>query len=345
MKFIAMYLPQYHPTAFNDEWWGKGFTEWRNVTRAKPQYPGHHQPRLPADLGFYDLRLDEIREEQAALAKQYNIHGFCYYYYRFKGKRALEMPLNRLMETGKPDMPFCICWANENWTRSWDGQNKNILMQQEHTDADDLDFIKEVAPILTDPRYIRITGKPILMIYRPELWPDMKKTSDMWRTYMRENHNTEIYLIKCNSFNHDHPEVYGFDAGYQFPPLYFRRGDITKEEARAYPDFKGYFTPYTDWKKFVYQNAEYKLFRGVMPGWDNTPRRMESASIVHGSSPEEYGKWLKEAVKYTKENMEDDEQIIFINAWNEWAEGAILEPCNQYGLKYLEVTNESYKNA
>lgn len=344
MKLIALYLPQYHPTPFNNEWWGKGFTEWQNVTRAKPQYKNHHQPRLPKHFGFYDLRVDEIRIEQAELAKQYGIHGFCYYYYRFDGKRALEMPLNKLMETGSPDFPFCICWANENWTRTWCGQNSNVLMKQNHNDEDDLQFIKEVAPMLTDKRYITIAGKPILMIYRPELWPDMKKTTKMWREYMRVNHSTEIYIIKCNSFSHDNPADFGFDAAYQFPPLYFKQNSVAKDTIECKPGFLGYITPYSDWRQFVHQQFDYKLFRGVMPGWDNTPRRMEHANIIHGSSPAEYKEWLSEAIRYTKKNFEPEEQVIFINAWNEWAEGAILEPCDQYNYQYLEATNESYKN-
>jgi lipopolysaccharide biosynthesis protein len=346
MRLIALYLPQFYPTPYNDAWWGSGYTEWTAAKRATPQFEGHFQPKIPTKLGYYDLRNDDAREKQAELARQYNIHGFCYYYYRFNGKRALEQPLNQMLATGRPDFPFCICWANENWTRRWDGRDNEVLMKQYHNDKDDLEFITEIAPMLMDKRYIRVNGKPLLMIYRTELWQDIKKTTQMWREYMRKHHSTEIYLVRCNGFEADRiPEFIGFDAAYQFPPLQFRGGNEMLANVKPVKGFQGGVHDYKNWPRFVSQERPYKLFRGVMTAWDNTPRRKNKGHIFYGSSPQEYQKWLDEALSYTKKNFTGDERMIFLNAWNEWGEGAILEPSNEYGLQYLEVTNESYKNA
>ena len=178
---IAFYLPQFHPTPENDEWWGKGFTEWTNVTKARPLFPGHYQPQLPADMGFYDLRLPEAREAQAALAREYGIHGFCYYHYWFNGRRILERPFNEVLASGKPDFPFCLCWANENWTRVWDGGEKNVLLEQKYSHEDDLAHIESLIPAFRDERYIRIDGKPLFLVYRTGLLPNPARTAEIWR--------------------------------------------------------------------------------------------------------------------------------------------------------------------
>ena len=186
IKLIAFYLPQFHPVEENDLWWGKGFTEWTSVSSAKPVYPGHYQPHIPADLGFYDLRLAEAREEQARLAREHGIHGFCYYYYYFNGKRLLHTPLDLVLSTGKPDFPFCICWANENWTRNWDGRNDEILIEQVHTPESDLRFIRDLLPVIKDPRYIRVNNKLLVLVYRPELLPDPVQTTATWRKFVAD---------------------------------------------------------------------------------------------------------------------------------------------------------------
>lgn len=346
MRLIAHYLPQFYATPYNNEWWGEGFTEWVNVSRAKPQYIDHFQPRLPHEnIGKYCLEDDAVRHSQAAMAKKYGIDAWAYYYYRFDGKRVLEMPLQRHFEDKSLDMPFCICWANENWTRRWDGRDKEVLLEQKHSRWDDLGFITSVSKMLLDPRYVRIDGKPVIMIYRTELWENIKDAVKTWRQYMRETHSTEIYLIRCDGFSSGgDPRLIGFDASYQFPPLQFSNGNEARGMVATNAQFKGGIPAYSNWRKFVTNNPPYKLFRGVMPSWDNTPRRMDAAHIFYGSSPAEYKQWLDAAISFTVEHMKGDEQIVFINAWNEWAEGAVLEPCQQWGYGFLEATLESRKN-
>ncbi|MEI7981075.1 MAG: glycoside hydrolase family 99-like domain-containing protein, partial [Bacteroidota bacterium] len=217
-RLIAFYLPQYHPIPENDAWWGKGFTEWVNVAATKPFFPGHYQPHIPADLGFYDLRLDEVREAQARLAKEYGIYGFCYYYYYFNGKRLLNRPLDENLATGQPDLPFCICWANENWTRKWDGNDTHILIEQLHSPEDDVDFIHQLIPVLKDKRYIRVNNRLLLLIYRVDRMPDPHKTAETWRNIVKHELNEELYLCAVNNFIKEiDPSLIGFDGTVQFP--------------------------------------------------------------------------------------------------------------------------------
>ena len=175
IRLVAFYLTQFHPTPENDLWWGRGFTEWTNATKATPMFAGHNQPHLPTDLGFYDLRLRQTRHDQIEMAKSYGIGGFCYYYYWFSGKRMLQGPLDDMLADSKNDMPFCLCWANENWTRRWDAADHEILIAQRYRKNDDLEFIKSVEPFMKDKRYIRLNGKPVLLIYRPQHLPDARK--------------------------------------------------------------------------------------------------------------------------------------------------------------------------
>jgi hypothetical protein len=217
---IAIYLPQFHPVPENDLWWGKGFTEWTNVAKAKPLFDGHYQPHLPADLGFYDLRLAEVREEQAAMAKKYGIEGFCYYHYWFNGKRILERPFNEVLSSGKPDFPFMLCWANENWTKVWDGGENNILLEQKYSDEDDISHIKSLIPAFKDERYIKVDGKPVFAIYRSANIPDVKRTLETWRKEAKKE-GLELYLCRMEGFG-TWGESYlndGFDAAISFEPF------------------------------------------------------------------------------------------------------------------------------
>ena len=244
VKAIALYLPQFHPIPENDTWWGKGFTDWNNVINAQPQFAGHHQPQLPGELGFYDLRLNEIREQQAQLAREHGLHGFCYYYYWFQGRRILERPLDMMLDSGSPDFPFCICWANENWTRSWDGLEADVLLQQEHTEASDLAFIQDVLPILKDQRYIRINGAPLLLVYRVSLLPAPARTSAQWRQACREAGLETIHLCAVETAGTPEPQTIGFDSSAQFPPhnLQTRRSEATADDLN--PHFTGQIHDY-----------------------------------------------------------------------------------------------------
>jgi glycosyltransferase involved in cell wall biosynthesis/SAM-dependent methyltransferase len=343
IRFIAFYLPQFHPIPENDLWWGKGFTEWTNVTKALPQFIGHYQPHRPDDLGYYDLRLPEVQKRQVELAKHYGIYGFCFYYYWFNGKRLLERPINQYLEHKEFDLPFCICWANENWTRRWDGMDSEILISQSHNAENDIRFIHDVEPILRDPRYIRIDGKPLLIVYRATLLPEPVETVKRWRAYCRQCGIGEIYLIAALCFGCSDPTVYGFDAAIEFPPhTMWNCENITKKKKIINPNFSGTIFDYEEFvysKKYLYPTS-FKLFKTVSPGWDNTPRRPNHASIFTGATPYLYKEWLRDVSKLTRESHPDEEHIVFINAWNEWAEGTHLEPDQRFGYGYLQATSE-----
>jgi len=343
VRAIAFFLPQFHPIAENDLWWGKGFTEWTNVTRASPQFADHHQPQLPGELGFYDLRLDEVREQQAALAREYGIHGFCYYYYWFQGRRILERPLQSMLDTGRPDFPFCICWANENWTRRWDGLEADVLLRQEHNEATDLAFIQDVLPILKDPRYIRVKGSPLLLVYRASLLPDPANTTANWRRACQEAGLGTIHLCAVETPGLNDPNAIGFDSAAQFPPHRMQTCPAEQLVQNLSPDFKGRLHDY-EWTVADEVNAPaapYRRFRGVMTGWDNTARRGTAANIFVNSSPQAYEVWLRGIVDATKRDLPAGERLLFINAWNEWAEGAHLEPDLKFGRAYLEATRRA----
>jgi len=342
IKAIAFYLPQYHPIPENDKWWGKGFTEWSNVSKAKPQFQGHYQPHLPADLGFYDLRVPETREQQAKLARENGIYGFCYYYYWFNGKKLLGRPLETVFKSKKPNFPFCICWANENWTRRWDGSEDEILIAQDYSLKQDKKLIEEILPMFSDKRYIRIDNKPLFIVYRINLLPNPKQTVKIWRDYCREHGIGEIYLCAIQSFDFIDPRKYGFDAAIEFPPHRFFVDDITPRFKNINDNFVGNIYNYEDCVR-VAKNKEkpkYNLFRTVMPSWDNTARRSESAHIVINSTPDIYKSWLSSMCNYTRRYFPPNQRFIFINAWNEWAEGCHLEPDVKFGRSYLQATKE-----
>lgn len=343
IKLIAFYLPQYHPIPENDMWWGEGFTDWRNVAKAVPQFGGHYQPRLPDELGFYDLRLLEVLKRQIELAQQYGIYGFCFHYYWFNGKKLLEQPLNQFLSHPELDFKFCICWANENWTRRWDGLENEILIAQTHSIENDIAFIKELELLFKDPRYIRINGRPVLIVYRVGLFPDAKKTAERWRKYCKQQGIGEIYLIAAQGFGFSDPRPYGFDAAVEFPPHTMHNcANITSNIKIFNPDFSGNIFDYEDFvkSKIYLKTAPFKLFNTVSPGWDNTARRMNNASIFYGSNPEIYKEWLSNVAKFTRKIHAKEERFVFINAWNEWAEGAYLEPDTKYGYGYLQATSE-----
>jgi len=340
-RLISFYLPQFHPIPENNEFWGKDFTEWTNVKKATRNFREHYQPRVPSAFGYYDLRNPNILRQQMELAKLYGIGGFCFYFYWFSGKRLLERPLLNYLKYNDLDLPFCLCWANENWTRRWDGREDDILIGQTHPPENDLAFIAYVSRYMKDPRYIRVQGKPILIVYRPSLFPSPAKTAERWRQWCRVNGIGEIYLAYTQSFDTVDPKEYGFDAAIEFPPNRTSPPEITQQVITPNSLFKGKIY---DWSELVrrsrnFTRPEYPLFRGVCPGWDNTPRLGKNSYVYINNSPRGYQEWLKNAIQDTVARFEDPgDRLVFINAWNEWGEGAYLEPDEKYGYAYLEAT-------
>jgi GT2 family glycosyltransferase/predicted nucleic acid-binding Zn-ribbon protein len=340
LRCIAFYLPQFHPIPENDRWWGRGFTEWTNVSKAKPQFAGHFQPQLPGELGFYDLRVTEVQRRQTQLAKQYGISGFCYYFYWFGGKTLLDIPLNNMLMDHDNDFPFCLCWANENWSRRWDGRDDDVLIAQSHSPDDDIAFINHIAPMLRDNRYIKIDGRSLLLVYRPTLLPDPSATTARWRDYCRRNGFGELFLVTTHAFDHTDPRRIGFDAAIDFPPNNIALRNITNEFSFSSTAFSGEVFDYRELveRSYQYRSSEYPLFRSVCPSWDNSPRRHDGGRIFVNSSPAAYQEWLENACEYTIRNFEGSSRLVFINAWNEWGEGAYLEPNRRYGYAFLNAT-------
>ncbi|MEE2906874.1 MAG: glycoside hydrolase family 99-like domain-containing protein [Planctomycetota bacterium] len=340
-RTIAFYLPQFHPIPENDAWWGPGFTEWRNVTRAQPMYTGHAQPRRPADLGYYDLRLPEVQQEQADLAASHGIHGFCYYHYWFAGKRLLERPLDTVLASGSPTLPFCICWANENWTRRWDGLEDEILIGQQHSPDIDRQFITDLLPTLGDDRYITINGKRLLMVYRPSRLSDCRRATDIWRDEVLKAGLGDLHLVMVQHGD-DNPLQMGFDAAVEFPPHGMAVPDIQHTLKGLDTDFRGGVYEYDAIATLSTNRPRphHPLHRGVMLGWDNTARRGHAATVYHGATPERYRTWLEAMLRDAKQHG-GSEDVVFINAWNEWAEGTYLEPDEHNGHQWLEATRDA----
>ena len=338
---VAFYLPQFHPIPENDAAWGEGFTEWRNVRRARPQFDGHAQPRLPGELGEYDLRDPDIMRRQAELAREHGIGAFAFYFYWFNGHTPLEGPLRRWLDDPACDLPFCLCWANESWTRRWDGRDNEVILAQRHSAEDDLAFIRHVATYLADPRYLRVDGKPVLLVYRPSLFPDIRATAARWRAECRQLGVGELHLCYVQGFERPDPRDIGFDAAIEFPPNLTEPTDITRRQRLINPEFRG---KVLDWRELAehamtLDPPTYPLYRGVNPGWDNEPRRPGRGRILFHASPRRYRDWLAAAVQRTRQQEGGD--LVFINAWNEWAEGAVLEPDRRLGYAWLHATSQA----
>lgn len=337
-RLIAFYLTQFHPTAENDLWWGKGFTEWTNVTKAEPLFDSHLQPHLPSDFGFYDLRVRETRHDQIEIAKQYGIDGFCYHYYWFSGKRILNLPLDNMLADPESDMPFCLCWANENWTRRWDAAEHEVLIAQEYFPDDDLDFVKSLVPFFEDSRYIRVDDKPYLIVYRPQHLPNGRKTVKIWRDYCRLIGLGEIHICAALVHGNENYKKFGFDSGVEFPPHNLRSANINNQ-VNFYDNFYGNLMQYVDIAQ-SYLDRTYgttRVFKTVFPSWDNTARTKERALIVLNGVPDNYEYWLASTIDIVNQSGHSDE-LIFINAWNEWAEGCHLEPDRWFGHGFLQAT-------
>jgi len=360
MKTICFYLPQYHPNKENDEWWGPGFTDWNKVASCRPRYRGHHQPHIPADLGFYDLRMEETRVAQANLARNYGIYGFCYYHYWFNGKILLDRPLDEVIESGNPDFPFCLCWANDDWTRAWDSNKQQILISQEYSEKDNYEHITWLLKAFNDIRYIKINGRPLFLIFNPDIIPNCKFLIEMWRKAVRQNDFPNIYLCAVkNNYTIKTDEEFlsqGFDAivGFQpnrnyFPSPTNLKSWLYNVALKTMPDnlYQAIKIRVSANKLINYKNLvqkmiaeehpiSYREFPCVFPSWDNSARR-KSAVIIQNRDPLMYEKWLADSIKKVGIYPEP-ERIVFINAWNEWAEGCHLEPdlLNQH--RFLQAT-------
>ncbi|WP_194776123.1 glycosyltransferase WbsX family protein [Pararhodonellum marinum] len=358
IKPIALYLPQFHAIPENDSWWGKGFTEWTNVRKTKPVFEGHYQPHVPADGDYYDLNDVEVMRKQADLAKAYGIYGFCFYHYWFNGKLLLEKPLEQWL-TSDIDFNYCLSWANESWTRRWDGKDKEILQVQSYSLEDDLAHIKYLMKFFRDPRYIKIGNKPVLLVYRSEIHPFIEEATMIWRKEAKKAGFDDLYLIRMENFSRDDdPVKSGFDAGMEFAPDVSCQGlKIHKRKKFQYLFNKLLHTTGIR-KNGIYENGvydyitmknnmenrqipAYPYFRCACPSWDNSPRKRKHARIFVNSSPELFGAWVKKLADYTKNNLPKDRQFLFINAWNEWAEGCHLEPDQKYGEDFLKSLKDN----
>lgn len=338
-RFIAYYLPQFHPFDVNNDAWGEGFTEWANTTKAVPQYQGHYQPHLPADLGHYDLRVPDVMRKQIDMAKSYGVHGFCFHYYWFDGQKVMDLPLNQFLAHSDMDQSFCICWANENWTRRWDGMESEVILHQSYSIEKCIEFIHDILPILQDPRYIRVDGKPLLVIYRPLLIPDLDKVVQAWRHEVAEAGLAGLWLVCAQTFGLVDPRPLGFDAAVEFPP---HKINDRIEEAPAHglwnPDFQGKTWRYADavGEALSRDVQPYPLYRCAFPSWDNEARRPGAGFSFTQVSPPQFGEWLATCASYARETRSTADNFVFINAWNEWAEGAHLEPDRHFGYAWLE---------
>lgn len=358
-RVIAFYLPQFHPTPDNDKWWGKGFTEWTNVAKARPLFPGHYQPHLPADLGFYDLRLPQVREEQCALAREAGVDGFCYWSYWFgNGKEELELPFNEVLASGKPDFPFMLCWANESWhSKFWkmDGSiEKTTLVEQTYPGDEDIDrHFYHRLPAFRDHRYIKVDGKPVFMVYNYEDHPQMARFISRWNELARKEGMPGIYFIAhiklhINRETFAHIRSLGFDAintcriwdaeerRITYWSKTFRRW---KAGITGYPKYRDYGT--TTPLYFTDEDRDPTVFPTLIPNWDHSPRSGKAGVILHDSTPEKFKLHALDVLSGVREKPGPN--FVFIRAWNEWGEGNHMEPDLRFGKGFIRALAEARK--
>lgn len=369
-RIIGLYLPQYHPIPENDEWWGKGFTEWNNVVKARPLFRGHYQPRFPADLGFYDLRLPEVREQQAQLAREAGLEGFCYYHYWFgNGKQLLERPFEEVLRSGKPDFPFCLCWANHDWTnKTWEKGNNmrrdSMIMKMEYSREDYIQHFHYVLQAFKDPRYITVDGKPLFAIWAPRHIPDAREFIDLWQQLAKENGLKGIHFVghtdntgkglagqKANYYSADMVKEYyqtildmGFDA--VMSSGYRRAVALTVGRTKMMWKmftFKSFLPSYTkiDYNRlmdnyYVPEDAGENIYPTLLPQWDRTPRAGKKSEIVVNSTPQDFQHYVEKALDLNAKKA-PEHQILFLKAWNEWGEGDYVEPDQRFGHGWLDA--------
>jgi lipopolysaccharide biosynthesis protein len=354
-RALALYLPQFHPIPENDAWWGPGFTEWTNVAKARPLFRGHRQPKLPGELGFYDLRLAETREAQAELARTHGIEGFVYWHYWFAGKRLLQRPFDEVLSSGRPDLPFALAWANATWSGVWYGEPARVLIEQTYPGLDDYDrHFAHVLPAFRDPRQVRVNGKPLFVVFQPTELPDAGQFVDHWQDLAARNGLEGLYLVAVDHSGDWDPRPSGFDASLYTPITRgFRLKNVPKAQkvlrrAEATPVLGDIVRKRTWRPTHVYdyadvvphllppRNLEYRSLPCVLTNWDNTPRSGIRGSVFRGSTPELFGQHVRDALERL-DGTPRDERLLFIKSWNEWAEGNYLEPDAEHGRAYLEA--------
>jgi hypothetical protein len=352
MKSIAYYLPQFHTIPENDKWWGEGFTEWSNVRTAEAMYEGHYQPKEPLD--YYDLSEINVMKKQVRLAKKYGLYGFCFHYYWFQEKRLLEKPINNFLKNKSSDLdfPFMLCWANENWTRRWDGKENEVLISQKHSEEDYWKVAEDIFKYIDDDRYIKINNKPLLIIYRPEIMTKFNYFAKVLRLKAFERGLEGIEILSTNSFGFKNRDGFDIDGIVEFPP-HFPSGDFVKKstDINTRSDFNGLIYDYKHCvkKSITYYNEKQMTPKSIdyypcsFPSWDNTARRGLDSHICANTSKKLFKKWLRGCCDFSKQYNPKEKDFIFINAWNEWAEGAILEPDKKNGLSSLKALNSVMK--
>jgi len=338
IRAIAFYLPQFHAIPENDAWWGPGFTEWVNVRAATPLFPGHRQPQTPhRSIGYYDLTDRAFLRRQRQLAARYGIHGFCYYHYWFDGRTLLDAPLRIVSRSPEMDQPFCLCWANGPWTRAWYGQSREALIENSYGEGHAAAFFENVLPYLADPRYIRVDGRPLLLVYQVHDIPEPAKWARVWREMARERGLGELYLASVEALLYGaDPAEYGFDGAVEFAPDWTRAARISKdgESPRLFDYVK------TAAGMIAKPLPGYERFPCVFPGWDNAPRYKKAAVCFVNGSPGAFKYFLTMAARRCRETLPPGRRLLFINAWNEWGEGCHLEPSEEDGFVYLRVVKE-----
>ncbi len=378
-RILAFYLPQYYPIPENDEWWGKGFTEWTNVAKAKPLFRGHYQPRIPADLGFYDLRLQEVREAQAAMARDAGIEGFCYYHYWFgNGRQLLERPFNEVLNSGKPDYPFCLCWANHDWTnKTWKKgsslKTDSTIMKMEYSIDDDIRHFKHLLPAFRDKRYITVDGKPLFGIWAPNSIPDLRGFIQRWRGLALENGLPGLHIVGYTanatgrSIRGNRLSLWATDKAAEHYQALLDQGldavissGLSRGQAMylgrmkmlAYFLSKHTILPInnrTDYKKtmenyYVEEDRWENVYPTLMPQWDRTPRAGIKTNPLTNSTPEKFEKTIDTALSLIKDKQ-PEHQILFLKSWNEWGEGNYVEPDLKFGHGYLDAIRNAINKA
>jgi len=353
-RVIAFYLPQYHPIPENDGWWGRGFTEWTNVAKAEPMFRGHYQPRVPADLGFYDLRVPETRQAQAEMAREHGIDAFCYWHYWFAGRRLLERPFAEVLKSGEPDFPFCLGWANQTWSGIWHGAPDRILIEQTYPGVEDfVAHFNAVLPAFEDPRYFRVDGKPLFHVFKPHSIPDLRSFTDLWRELAVRAGLPGLYLVgeEARPWN---PVEWGFNAAIDaaLPPLrgwepwYYPIARLKWEwrKRRGIPTIYDYADMC---EALIYEQLgsppDRQRYPCLIPNWDNTPRSGRNGRVLHESSPELF----RQQVRLSLDLVADvpwERRLLFIKSWNEWAEGNHLEPDLRFGRRYLEALHDELRD-